>query len=193
MLCRRDTRDSLCQVSLYASITEVHSAAACAAATQSTSAVLIGYDGTSLFHHAAYAASYTARSATWQAMPQATPGAVSTKQRLNMLNGGFQEQARKSRREIFFACNAIMYEQYVILYCTDWAHLSGTQRLCTRPPLKYKREALAVHYKLSWAHTDSRWTQLQALPDSSKTTHSGRRVLRSGGPNHSKLLCSSCS
>jgi hypothetical protein len=33
-----------------------------------------------------------------------------------MLNGGFQEQARKSRREISFACDAIMYEQYVILY-----------------------------------------------------------------------------
>ena len=42
-----------------------------------------------------------------------------------MLNGGFQEQARKYRREISFACNAIMYEQYIILYYIDWAHLSG--------------------------------------------------------------------
>ena len=38
----------------------------------------------------------------------------------------------------------------------------------------------------SQAHSDARWTQLQALPDSSNTTHSGHRVLRSGGPNHSK-------
>ena len=54
-------------------ITKVHSAAACAAAAQSPSAALNGYDGTALFHHAAYAASYTAHSATLQAMPHATP------------------------------------------------------------------------------------------------------------------------
>ena len=50
-------------------------------------------------------------------------------------------------------------------------------------PLRYKREALAVHTQ---AHSDARWTQHQADPDSSNTAHSGRRVLRSGGPNHSK-------
>ena len=72
-----------------------------------------------LFHHAAYAASYTARSAAWQATPLATSDAVPTRQRLGMLNGGFQEQARKSRREISFACDAIMYEQYVILCYID--------------------------------------------------------------------------
>ena len=72
-------------------ISKVHSAAACAAPAQSPSAALIGYDGTSLFHHAAYAASYTARSATWQATPLAMPGAVPTRQRLDMLNGGLQE------------------------------------------------------------------------------------------------------
>ena len=54
-------------------ITKVHSAAACAAPAQSPSAALIGYDGTTLFHHAAYAASYMARSATLQATPHATP------------------------------------------------------------------------------------------------------------------------
>ena len=54
------------------------------------------------------------------------------------------------------------------------------------PPLRYKRVALAVHNKPSRAHTDTRWTQFQAHPDSSNTAHSGRRVLRSGGPNHSK-------
>ena len=52
----------------------------------------------------------------WQAAPLATPGAIPTRQHLDTLNRGFQEQARKSRREISFACNAIMYEQYVILY-----------------------------------------------------------------------------
>ena len=40
-------------------ITEVHSAAACAASAQSPSAALNGYDGTASFHHTAYTASYT--------------------------------------------------------------------------------------------------------------------------------------
>ena len=79
-------------------ITKVHSVAACAAPAQSPSAALNGYDGTALFHHATYAASYTARSATWQATPLATSGTVPTRQRLDMLNGGLQEQAKESRR-----------------------------------------------------------------------------------------------
>ena len=70
-------------------ITKVHSTVAFAALAQSPSAALIGYDGTALFHHAGYAASYAARSATWQATPLATPGAVPTRQRPDMLNGGF--------------------------------------------------------------------------------------------------------
>ena len=60
-------------------ITKVHSAAACAAPAQSPSAALNGYDGATLFHHAAYAASYTARVATWQATPLATSGIVPDK------------------------------------------------------------------------------------------------------------------
>ena len=91
-------------------ITEIHSAPALA---QSPSAALIGNDGTAFFHHAAYAASYAARSATWKATPLATPGAAPTRQRLDMQNGGLLEQTRKSRSMISFACNAIMYEQYV--------------------------------------------------------------------------------
>ena len=38
-----------------------HSAATSAAPAQSTPAALNGYDSTALFHHAAYAASYTTR------------------------------------------------------------------------------------------------------------------------------------
>ena len=76
-------------------ITEEHSAAACAASTQSPSAALIGYDGMALFHHTAYAASYTARSATLQATPQDMPGAVSTRQRLDMLDGGFPRAGKE--------------------------------------------------------------------------------------------------
>jgi hypothetical protein len=78
--------------------------------TQSPSAALIGYDGTALFHYAAYTASYAARSATWQTTPLATPGAVPTRQRLDMLNRELQEQTMESRGEISFTCDAIMYE-----------------------------------------------------------------------------------
>ena len=98
-------------------ITEVHSASACAASAQSPSAALIGYDGTALFHHTAYAASYTARSATLQATPQATPW-----RRFDKTGHGYAGRriptgrARKSRNEISVSCNAIMYVQYVILY-----------------------------------------------------------------------------
>jgi len=42
-------------------ITKEHSGAACAAPAQSPPAALNGYDSTALFHHAAYAASYTTR------------------------------------------------------------------------------------------------------------------------------------
>ena len=77
-------------------ITEVHSVAACAAPAQSPSAALNGYDGTALFHHATYAASYTARSAMWQTTPLATPGTVPTGQRLDMMNEGLQEQVKIS-------------------------------------------------------------------------------------------------
>ena len=57
-------------------ISEVHSAAACAASAQSPSAALNGYDGTVPFHHTSYVASYTAvqlRGWLRQAAPQATP------------------------------------------------------------------------------------------------------------------------
>ena len=98
-------------------ITEVHSAAACTASAQSPSVALNGYDGTAPFHHTAYAASYTARSATLQAMPQATPWRRFDKTRHGYAGRKIPtDRARKSRNKIFIACNAIMYVQYVILY-----------------------------------------------------------------------------
>ena len=105
MLCRRGMRDSHCQASLC---TAYYQGAQCNRLCRTRaepSAALNGYDGTALFHHAAYAASYTARVATWQATPLATSGIVPDK-----AAPGHEE------REIPFACNAIMYEQYVILY-----------------------------------------------------------------------------
>ena len=98
-------------------ITKVHCAAACAASTQSLSAALNGYDGTVPFHHTAYAASYTARSATLQPTPQATPWRRFDKTGHDYAGRKIPTgKARKSRNEISVACNAIMSVQYVILY-----------------------------------------------------------------------------
>ena len=89
-------------------ITEIHSAAACAASAHSPSAALNGYDGTAPFHHTAYAASYTTRSATLQATLQAKPW-----RRFNKTGHGYAGRkiptgrARKSKNEISVACNAI--------------------------------------------------------------------------------------
>ena len=59
------------------------------------------------------------------------------------------------------------------------------------PPLRYKREALAAHFRhaktlTTQARFHSEQPCSQPLESASNTTHSGRRVLRSGGPNHSK-------
>ena len=119
-------------------ITEVHSAAACAASAQSPSAALNGYDGTAPFHHTAYAASYTARSATRQATASyAASYALAPFQqdrawlcRMEDSHGQskeIQEQGlhRLQRYNVCTVC-------YFILH--HWAHLSGTQRLCTLLP-----------------------------------------------------------
>ena len=72
------------------------------------------------------------------------------------MDEGLREQARESKREISFACDAIMYEQYVILYYDVGPTCRGPNS-CVRAPLRYKREALAVHmtspqYRLKLSH-----------------------------------------
>src|SRR6185312_16094094 len=52
------------------------------------------------------------------------------------------------------------------------------------PPLRYKREVLAVHRDSAKKHTH-KLSRTPSLPREGNTTHSGRRVLRSGSPNHS--------
>ena len=59
------------------------------------------------------------------------------------MNEGLQEQAKESRGEISFAYDAIMYEQYAILYYIIGPTCRGTNGH-VRVPLRYKREALAV-------------------------------------------------
>ena len=102
------------------------------------------------------------------------------------MDEGLREQARESKREISFACDAIMYEQYVSLYCIVGPTCRGSNG-CVRAPLRYKREALDVHRKNT--STLSQALETFSLSWEGNTTHSGRRVLRSGGPNHSKSCC----
>jgi len=60
------------------------------------------------------------------------------------MDEGLREQARESKREISFACDAIMYEQYVRLYCIVGPTCRGSNG-CVHAPLRYKREAFVVH------------------------------------------------
>ena len=108
-------------------ITEVHSVAACAASAQSQS--LHGtfpscHQRRKLHGQFSYAAG-DAASYAWRRFDKTAPGHAER---------GIPGAGKKSRNEIPFACDAIMYELYVILYYIVWAHLSGTQRPCTRIP-----------------------------------------------------------
>src|SRR6185369_10094579 len=77
-------------------------------------------------------------------------------------------------------------------YTTSLGPPVGDSTAMYAPPLRYKREALAAHARLSrhsqktLARIHSEQSRSQPLESTSNTTHSGRRVLRSGGPNHSK-------
>ena len=106
-----------------------------------------------------------------------------------------QEQTRKSRNGISFACNAIMHEQYVILYYIVGPTCRGPNGH-VRVPLRYKREALAVHDRLleslpntqTHAGLSSKLTQTQAIQH---TVDVGYYALAARTTQN--LLCSSCS
>ena len=72
-----------------------------------------------------------------------------------MVDEELQEQAKESRGEISSACDAIMYEQYAILYYNVGPTCRGPNS-CVRAPLRYKREALAVHKRNLQTDTSSR-------------------------------------
>ena len=80
-----------------------------------------------------------------QPTPQGTPW-----RRFDKIGHGYAERriptgrARKSRNKISFAYNAIMSEQYVILYYIVGPTV-GDPTAMYAPPLGYKREALAAH------------------------------------------------
>src|SRR6185312_15388706 len=69
-----------------------------------------------------------------------------------------------------------------LFYTTSLGPPVGDPTAMYAPPLRYKREVLAVHRGSRRTHKLSR---TPSLSREGNTTHSGRRVLRSGGPNHS--------
>ena len=87
------------------------------------------------------------------------------------------------QRKISFACNAIMMNSTI--FCTaSLGPLVGVPAAMYAPPLRYKREVLAVHRDSAKKHTH-KLSRTPSLPREGNTTHMGRSVLRSGGPNHS--------
>ena len=81
-------------------ITKEHSGAACAAPAQSPPAALNGYDSAALFHHAAYAASYTTRLSNVAGSATSYDRPVLTRQRQDRMDEGLREQARESKRDL---------------------------------------------------------------------------------------------
>jgi hypothetical protein len=69
-----------------------------------------------------------------------------------------------------------------------WARMSGPSAL-VRAPLVYKMEGTRRNEdRHTWIHTGQ--LRLSALKLSQQYNTQWSRVLRSGGPNHSKSLCS---
>ena len=79
----------------------------------------------------------------------------------------------------------------MLFYTTSLGPSVGDPTAMYTPPLRYKREEYVkpVEKKAdtTQARIHSEQSCSQPLDSTSNTTHSGRRVLRSGGPNLSKL------
>ena len=122
-------------------ITEEHSAATGTAPAQSTPYRIKWIRRHGPFHHVAYAASYTAGTATRQATP--SYAASYAWRRFDKTGQGHAgrricagqrihaDKARKSGNKISVACNAIMLSAMSYIILRRWAHLSGTQLPCT--------------------------------------------------------------
>ena len=80
----------------------------------------------------------------------------------------------------------------MLFYTTSLCPSIGDPTAMYTPPLRYKREEYVkpgqVKPDTTQARIHSEQSRSQPLESTSNTTHSGRRVLRSGGPNHSKPI-----
>ena len=97
----------------------------------------------------------------------------------------------ESGDEISLTCNAIMYEQYIILYYIVWGPPVGDPTAMYAPPLRYKREALAAQDNLSQAHTDQALSELTQTQTIHHTVDVG--YYAPAARTTLNQLCSSCS
>src|SRR6185312_15838122 len=78
----------------------------------------------------------------------------------------------------------------MLFYTTSLGPSVGDPTAMYTPPLKYKREEYVkpgqAKAETTQARIHSEQSRSQPLKSTSNTTHNGHRVLRSGGPNHSK-------
>jgi hypothetical protein len=97
----------------------------------------------------------------------------------------------KSGNEISLTCNAIMYEQYIILYYIVCGPPVGDSTAMHAHPLRYKREALTAQKNLSGAHTDQALSELTQTQAIQHTVDVGYYAL--AARTTLNRLCSSCS
>jgi len=130
VLCRCGARDSLCQASLC---TAYYQGAQCSRLCRTRAEPVCSIKW--IRRHGTFPSCHLRRKLhrPLKLRGRRRQASVPTRHRLDMMSEGLQEQAKETRKEISFACDAIMYERCVIFILHRWAHLSGTQRPCTRP------------------------------------------------------------
>ena len=148
------------------------------------SATPVRHDSSATEYHNAYAVVPTLYAATYTASTGVSPmGQVKTPPRLESLQGDEAYSARDSQStvNVFF----------VVYYTSSLGPPVGVQHLCTRLPCAIKgRRPLE---KRQGPRKDLEAEDRLIHRPKSNTTLSGCRLLRSGGPNHSKsqvFLCS---
>ena len=146
------------------------------------SATPVRHDSSATEYHNAYAVDPTVYAATYAASMGASPmGQVKTP-----LGQRIYRAMKRIWQEILNHCRLLM-SFLIVNYASLLGPPVGVQRLCTRPPCSIKggrplendsslNRGLEAEDRLIHKHE-------------SNTSPSGRRVLRSGGPNHSKSSC----
>ena len=159
MLCRRGTRDSLCQASLC---TAYYQGAQCSRLCRARAEPVCRIKW--IRRHGAFP-SYRLRRKLHSRSSYVAGDATSyIRFRPDKTAPGHDGRrapgaGKGAQRGISFACDAIIYEQYVILYYIVGPTCRGPNS-CVRAPLRYKREALAVHRDIQ---TDSSSRNLLTL------------------------------
>ena len=146
------------------------------------SATPVRHDSSATEYHNAYAVDPTVYAATYTASTGASPmGQVKTP-----FGQRVYSAMKRIREEILNHCSTISVF-FIVKYTSLLGPPVGVQRLCTRPPCAIKGGRPLEN--------DSRppGAEDRLVHTKSNTPHSGRRVLRSGGPNHSKTRVFLCS